>query len=150
MSLRPVRHPGELRWETRLLGVVTLTLLVMGLVTTYSATNVMQSRGHVVGLGFAIRQALGALLGGVFLLIASRIDYYRWRQLAWPLLFGTVVLLLIPILPGTQAIAASRNGARRWIDIGPINFQPSELARRSASSSAGCCRSSWCSAGSRC
>jgi cell division protein FtsW len=108
---------------------VTLTLLVMGLVTTYSATNVMQSRGHIVGLGFAIRQALGAVLGGVFLLIASRIDYYRWRQLAWPLLLGTVVLLLIPILPGTEAIAASRNGARRWIDVGPINFQPSEIAR---------------------
>jgi cell division protein FtsW len=129
VSLRPVRHPGELRWETRLLGVVTLTLLVTGLVTTYSATSVMQSRGHIVGLGFAIRQALGAVLGGAFLLIASRVDYYRWRQLAWPLLLVTVVLLLIPILPGTGAIAASRNGARRWIDVGPINFQPSEIAR---------------------
>jgi cell division protein FtsW len=124
-----VRHPGELRWETRLLGVVTLTLLVLGLVTTYSATNVMQSRGHIIGLGFALRQVLGAVLGGVFLLIASRIDYYRWRQLAWPLLLGTVVLLLIPILPGTTAIAKPVNGARRWIDVGPINFQPSELAR---------------------
>ncbi|HJP56755.1 MAG TPA: putative peptidoglycan glycosyltransferase FtsW [Gemmatimonadales bacterium] len=129
MSLRRVRHPGELRWETRLLGVVTLTLLVLGLVTTYSATNVMQSRGHIIGLGFALRQVLGAVLGGVFLLIASRIDYYRWRQLAWPLLLGTVVLLLIPILPGTTAIAKPVNGARRWIDVGPINFQPSELAR---------------------
>ncbi len=129
MSLRRVRHPGELRWETRLLGVVTLTLLVLGLVTTYSATNVMQSRGHVVGLGFALKQVLGAMLGGAFLLIASRIDYYRWRQLAWPLLLVTVVLLLIPILPGTTAIAKPVNGARRWIDIGPINFQPSELAR---------------------
>jgi cell division protein FtsW len=124
-----VRHPGELRWETRLLGVVTLTLLVLGLVTTYSATNVMQSRGHIIGLGFALRQVLGAVLGGAFLLIASRIDYYRWRQLAWPLLLGTVVLLLIPILPGTTAIAKPVNGARRWIDVGPINFQPSELAR---------------------
>ena len=124
-----MRHPGELRWETRLLGVVTLTLLVLGLVTTYSATNVMQSRGHIIGLGFALRQVLGAVLGGVFLLIASRIDYYRWRQLAWPLLLGTVVLLLIPILPGTTAIAKPVNGARRWIDVGPINFQPSELAR---------------------
>jgi cell division protein FtsW len=129
VSLRRVRHPGELRWETRLLGVVTLTLLVLGLVTTYSATNVMQSRGHIIGLGFALRQVLGAVLGGVFLLIASRIDYYRWRQLAWPLLLGTVVLLLIPILPGTTAIAKPVNGARRWIDVGPINFQPSELAR---------------------
>lgn len=129
MSLRPVRHPGELRWETRLLGVVTLTLLVLGLVTTYSATNVMQSRGHIVGLGFALKQVSGAVLGGAFLLVASRVDYYRWRQLAWPLLLATVALLLIPILPGTHGIARSVNGSRRWIDIGPLNFQPSEVAR---------------------
>ena len=129
MSLRAVRHPGELRWETRLLGVVTLTLLVLGLVTTYSATNVMQNRGHVVGIAFALKQVLGACLGGALLLLASRVDYYRWRQLAWPLLLVTVVLLLIPILPGTYAIARPVNGARRWIDIGPINFQPSEIAR---------------------
>ena len=129
MSLRAVRHPGELRWETRLLGVVTLTLLVLGLVTTYSATNVMQSRGHVVGIAFALKQVLGACLGGALLLLASRVDYYRWRQLAWPLLLVTVVLLLIPILPGTYAIARPVNGARRWIDFGPINFQPSEIAR---------------------
>jgi cell division protein FtsW len=129
VSLRAVRHPGELRWETRLLGVVTLTLLVLGLVTTYSATNVMQSRGHVVGIAFALKQVLGACLGGALLLLASRVDYYRWRQLAWPLLLVTVVLLLIPILPGTYAIARPVNGARRWIDFGPINFQPSEIAR---------------------
>lgn len=129
MSLRAVRHPGELRWETRLLGVVTLTLLVLGLVTTYSATNVIQNRGHVVGIAFALKQVLGACLGGALLLLASRVDYYRWRQLAWPLLLVTVVLLLIPILPGTYAIARPVNGARRWVDFGPINFQPSEIAR---------------------
>ena len=129
MSLRAVRHPGELRWETRLLGVVTLTLLVLGLVTTYSATNVIQNRGHVVGIAFALKQVLGACLGGALLLLASRVDYYRWRQLAWPLLLGTVVLLLIPVLRGRTSIARPVNGARRWVDFGPINFQPSEIAR---------------------
>jgi cell division protein FtsW len=128
--MRPVRHPGELRWETRLLGVVTLTLLVVGLVSTYSATNVLQSsKGQVIGLAFALKQIVGVALGGVLLLIASRLDYYRWRQLAWPMLLVTVGLLLLLLLPGVRSIAPQHNGARRWIDIGPINFQPSELAR---------------------
>ena len=38
-------------------------------------------------------------------------------------------MLLIPLLPFTRAIAPSLNGARRWVDVGPVNFQPSELAR---------------------
>jgi cell division protein FtsW len=40
-----------------------------------------------------------------------------------------VALLLVPLLPFTHAISPTINGARRWVDAGPINFQPSELAR---------------------
>lgn len=127
--MRPIRHPGELRWETRLLAVVTATLLVFGIAATYGAASLMTVKGRNVGPEFALRQLSGALVGGLLLLIASRLDYYRWRQLAWPLLGATVVLLLIPLLPFTRAIAPSINGARRWVDIGPLNFQPSELAR---------------------
>ncbi len=126
---RAVRHPGELRWETRLLGVVTIVLLAFGVAATYGAASLMTMKGQNVGVGFAARQLSGAAVGGILLLIASRQDYYRWRQLAWPLLLGTVGLLLIPLLPFTRAIAPSINGARRWIDLGPVNFQPSELAR---------------------
>ena len=126
---RPVRHPGELRWETRLLGVVTLVLLAFGLAATYGAASLVTIKGENVGLGFAARQLTGALLGGVLLLWASRQDYYRWRAWAWPLLFITIGFLLIPLLPFTRTIAPSLNGARRWVDIGPLNFQPSELAR---------------------
>jgi cell division protein FtsW len=129
VSEREVRHPGELRWETRLLGVVTIVLLAFGVAATYGAASLMTMKGQNVGLGFAARQLSGAAVGGILLLIASRQDYYRWRQLAWPLLLGTVGLLLIPLLPFTRAISPTINGARRWIDLGPVNFQPSELAR---------------------
>jgi cell division protein FtsW len=129
MSPRAVRHPGELRWETRLLAMVTGVLVVFGIAATYGAASLVTLEGRNAGLGFALRQLSGALVGGVLLLLASRLDYYRWRQLAWPLLLVTLVLLLIPLLPFTRSIAPVVNGARRWIDIGPINFQPSELAR---------------------
>ncbi len=128
MIPRPVRHPGEMRWETRLLGMVTAALLVFGVATTYGAASLVTLQGQN-GLGFALRQLSGAAFGGVLLLLASRLDYYRWRQIAWPLLFLTILFLLIPLLPFTKGIAPSINGARRWIDLGLLNFQPSELAR---------------------
>jgi len=124
-----VRHPGELRWETRLLAVVTGVLLAFGIATTYGAASLVTVNGKSVGLDFAARQLGGAVIGGILLLIASRQDYYRWRRLAWPLLLVTIVLLVIPLLPFTRAISPPLNGARRWVDFGPVNFQPSELAR---------------------
>jgi len=118
-----------MRWETRLLGTVTALLLGFGIAATYGAASLVTVREQSVGLDFAMRQLSGALLGGVLLLLASRQDYYRWRTLAWPLLLVTLLLLLIPVLPFTTGIAPTVNGARRWIEIGPVGFQPSELAR---------------------
>ena len=126
---RPVRHPGELRWETRLLGMVTAVLVVFGIAATYGAASLVSIKGQSVGIEFAGRQLIGAILGGALLLLASRQDYYRWRRWAWPLLFVTVVLLVIALLPFTTAISPRLNGARRWINLGSANFQPSELAR---------------------
>jgi cell division protein FtsW len=129
VTARAVRHPGELRWETRLLASVTAVLLAFGIAATYGAASLVTVKGQNVGLEFAARQLIGAVVGGILLLIASRQDYYRWRRLAWPLLLLTVGFLLIPLLPFTHGIAPTVNGARRWVDLGPVNFQPSELAR---------------------
>lgn len=127
MSAPAARHPGELRWETRLLTVVTATMVVFGIANTYGALSLQLAGGG--GAWFALRQFIGAMLGLLGLSVVSRIDYHIWRRFAWPLLIVTIVFLLIPILPGTQSIAPKINGARRWVDIGPVNFQPSELAR---------------------
>lgn len=127
MAAPAVRHPGELRWETRLLAVVVLTLLVFGLASTYGAAST-----QLAGSGFAVlaRQFVGATLGGMALLVAARIDYRTWQRFAWPLLALTLLLLLIPVVPGTRSIAPMINGARRWIQLpGGLSFQPSELAR---------------------
>ncbi len=129
MSDRSVRHPGELRWETRLLGAVTAVLVVFGIASTYGAASLVTLRGESAGVDFMARQIIGAMMGGILLLLASRQDYYRWRLLAWPLLLLTFVLLLIPVLPFMHSISPVINGARRWVDLGPVNFQPSELAR---------------------
>jgi cell division protein FtsW len=126
MAAPAVRHPGELRWETRLLSAVVLTLLVFGVASVYGAAG-LQTRG--AGLTVALSQLSGAALGGVLMVIVARIDYRTWQRLAWPMLLVTIGLLVIPLLPFTHGIAPSINGARRWVQIGPLNVQPSEIAR---------------------
>lgn len=121
---RAIRHPGEARWETRLLLVVTATLTVFGIASLYGAASFQAN-----AFGFAWRQTTGALAGFILLVLASRVDYQRWRALAWPILVLTVVALVIPLLPFTRQIAPSLNGARRWLAIGPLSFQPSEVAK---------------------
>ncbi|HET8622542.1 MAG TPA: putative peptidoglycan glycosyltransferase FtsW [Gemmatimonadales bacterium] len=124
-----MRHPGELRWETRLLALVTMVLLAIGLVSIYGAASLMTKDGQNIGAALAFRQLTGALIGGLLLVALSRLDYWRLRELAWPALGMTLVLLILPLLPFTRGIAPTLNGARRWIDLGPFNFQPSEMAR---------------------
>lgn len=125
-----IMHPGELRWETRLLAAVTGTMVVFGIAAMYGASSLVRLKeGGFVGSSYALSQLAGAVLGGVCLLVASRVDYRVWRRLAWPLLLATAVALLIPLLPFTHAIAPTINGARRWVGRGSLNFQPSELAR---------------------
>ena len=124
MSVPVVRQPGELRWETRLLVVVTAVLTVFGIASLYAAAT-MQVRP----LDFFVQQLTGAVAGAIAMMIVSRVDYHRWRTFAWPLLLLSLVTLVIVVLPFTHSISAPVNGARRWIRIGPANFQPSELAR---------------------
>lgn len=126
MTAPTVLHPGELRWETRLLAVVTATLVVFGLAAAYGAANVDAGDGAMRVL---LRQLSGAALGGVLMVVVARLDYRVWRRLAWPLLGITIFTLILLVLPFTREIAPSRNGARRWIELGAFNFQPSEVAR---------------------
>ena len=130
MTEPAIRHPGELRWETRLLAVVTATLVVFGIAMVYGASSMVRTRGGgIVGGSYALNQFIGALAGGLLMLIVARLDYRWLRPLAWPILLGTIALLIVTILPFTHAIAPARNGARRWIELGPFTMQPSELAR---------------------
>ena len=130
MTAPSIRHPGESRWETRLLAVVTATLVVFGIASSYGAVALMTNdSGESAAFSFLFKQLTGAVVGGLAMVIISRIDYQVWRKLAWPLLAVTIVFLIIPVIPGTYSIAKVTNGARRWVQLGPIGFQPSELAR---------------------
>ena len=119
----------DLRWETRLLALVAAILVVFGLTAVYGASSLLTISGGQVGSSFALKQALGAAVGGIVAALLARSDYRRWQRWAWPVLAVAAVLLLIPLLPFTHRIAPSINGARRWVNLGFVTVQPSELAK---------------------
>ena len=116
-------------WEPAALLTVTLLLLSFGLVTLYSASSFMAQDQGLADYHFVVRQAAGAALGLAVLALAAHVPYRWWRPLAWPMVVVAWTLLVVLVLPGTEAIAPLRNGARRWLVVGPVTMQPSEIAK---------------------
>ncbi|MBI4408118.1 MAG: putative lipid II flippase FtsW [Gemmatimonadetes bacterium] len=116
-------------WEGSALLVLALVLFSLGLVMVYSASAVLAQTRGLPDYHFVVRQALGGLAGIATLIVLARLDYAWLRGLAWPFLGAVMLLLLVVVLPGTEAIAPEVNGGRRWLVVGPVNLQPSELAK---------------------
>jgi cell division protein FtsW len=119
----------DMGWEPAVLVLLTVFLLLVGIITVYSASTVMAQGDGLPDHFFVIRQASGAAAGVVLLVAMTFVDYRYLRRFAWPLLLLVVAALLVTVLPSTHAIAPVRNGARRWLDVGPLVLQPSEFAK---------------------
>lgn len=127
MSARP--RTSNPNWETRLLGIVTAALLVIGIVAVYGASSIVAVQRGQPGSYFAFRHAIGAVVGVIVMLGAARIDYHLWRRWAWVMLGGVCVLLVVLLLPFADGIVLEVNGARRWIGVSGLSFQPAEFAK---------------------
>ena len=119
---RTRRVAGQL--EFHLLVLVTLGLVAFGLVMVYSASSGRAAVANGDPAYFLKRQALYALIGLVAMAVLSRVPFRRLKPLAGPLLLTSFVLLVAVLVVGTSV-----NGARRWLPVGVIDFQPSELAK---------------------
>jgi len=109
------------------LPVIVALLLMMGLVTLFSATYYnAQDSGDA--LSEVKKQLFGMAIGFVAMFFTSRIPYWFWgrHQVALGGLALSAVLLILVILPG---VGVYINGSRRWLRLGPLSFQPSELAK---------------------
>lgn len=115
--------------EGRTLTALMLVLLAFGLAQLYSASIYKATAAGLPAHAFAARQALGIPLALALAFTLGRMDYRRLWAAAWPLVGVAVGLLLLTVLPGTEAIAPRINGARRWLILGPVAFQPAELAK---------------------
>jgi cell division protein FtsW len=119
-----MRRRASTHLEYHLLVLVTLALVAFGLVMVYSASSARALLGSDDPAYYLKRQALYAVAGLVALVLLSRTDYRRLRHAAGPLLLASFVLLVAVLAVGTAV-----NGARRWIPLGTLTFQPSELAK---------------------
>jgi cell division protein FtsW len=110
--------------ESHLLVLVTLALVAFGLVMVYSATSAPAALARTDPMSYLKKQGVYALIGVALMMAASRFDYRRLRLLA-----PGLVLLAIGGCLAVLVIGSRINGARRWIEVGPATFQPSELAK---------------------
>jgi cell division protein FtsW len=101
-------------------------LLLIGLVMMTSASVNIADRQAGAPLLFLERQLFSAAIGMVFAMLLLAVPMSLWERSAPLLLLGGFILLVLVLVPG---IGHEVNGSRRWIRIGPLNFQPSEPAR---------------------
>ena len=103
------------------------SLLAIGLIILWSASTVESQQNFGNTSYYFTHQLLyGVGIGLVGLYIFSRIDYHVWKKLIPFALVGSLIALILIKVPG---LGFTANGATRWLDIGPLFFQPAELAK---------------------
>ncbi len=125
LAAPPVRMAG---FDQALLWV-TVALLMWGLVMVYSASVAMPDNpkfARYAHTHFLMRHVLSLVVAFIVAVLAFQVPLATWEKLA-PWLFVLSLLLLILVL--VPFIGKGVNGARRWISLGIMNFQPSELAK---------------------
>ncbi|MGH7741796.1 MAG: rod shape-determining protein RodA [Candidatus Eiseniibacteriota bacterium] len=114
-----------IRWRLRMpaldvpLALAAIALVVLGLLVVYSATSVPGAH-H----GLWTKQLMWAFVALGAAWLAAAIPYRVYDALAYPLYAISLVLLMLVLVMGTSAM-----GAKRWLDFGPLRFQPSEIAK---------------------
>ena len=106
--------------------VLVLTWLALGLIMLYSASYAQSEydTGYEITTLYLQKQAVCAAIGLLAMGAFSRIPASFWYRAAWPLYGVSIVLLLLVLVIGQEV-----NGAKRWINLAGIQFQPSEVAK---------------------
>ena len=108
---------------------VTIALLAFGLVMVYSASVAMPDNpkfARYASTHFLVRHAAFMLLSFVVALLAFQVPVATWEKAAPWLFIASLMLLIVVLVPH---VGKGVNGARRWIGLGFMSFQPSELAK---------------------
>jgi cell division protein FtsW len=116
------------RKSAYILFLAVLGLLVIGIVMLFS-TSAFARSSHEDVYFFIRRQAIWFGIGLFVCILAALIDYHFWQRTWWLWFVLAVIALALCYFPH---IGMRINGSRRWIGVGPVTFQPSELAKLAA------------------
>ncbi|MBS0613734.1 MAG: putative lipid II flippase FtsW [Proteobacteria bacterium] len=119
------RERMPFQWDAVTL-MLSAALLLIGMIMVTSASMSVAARDLGNPFFYLERQLLFGLMGAAGAIVLTRIPTELWDRYSLPLMLFGLGLLLLVLIPGLGAMV---NGARRWLRIGPINFQVSELAR---------------------
>ena len=103
---------------------LVLFLAALGLIMIYSTSSYNAELQTGKAYFYILRQGIFGLLGIVAMLVTAHIDYHFWKKFSKVMMIAMFVLLLAVILLGKAT-----NGSKRWIEIGSVRFQPSEIAK---------------------
>ena len=108
--------------------ILTVLLAAFGVVAVYSASGYVAKTQYGDEFYFAKKQAIGFVLGLVAMFLCGKFDYQKLKgkKARWVALIVPMILLALVFVPG---IGKSNYGATRWIGIGSVTIQPSELAK---------------------
>ncbi len=110
----------------RWLIIAVLGLIVLGLMMVASSSVVVSTKFYHQPFHFLLRQAVYLFVGFVMAVVVMRIDSSVWERYSVFLLFVCLIMLVLVLIPGIGRVV---NGSRRWLMLGPIGVQVSELAK---------------------
>ena len=103
---------------------IVLFLVAFGLVMVYSTSSYTAELKTGSSAYYLKRQGLFAVMGIVAMIGVSKMDYHWWKRVSLLMMYAIIALLILVLIVGKAS-----NGSVRWIQLGPVQFQPSEAAK---------------------
>jgi len=109
-----------------ILTLTIATLVITGVVMVFSSSAVYAMETYHDSYYFLKRHVMWVLLGTGAMCLVRRVDYHKFQSLTYPIIMITFLLLIAVMIP---SLSKEVGGARRWLTLGGLSFQPSELAK---------------------
>ena len=110
--------------------IILMVILTLGLICMFSASYAYAYYNMNGDSYYFIRnQSIFAVAGVIIMVLVSYFDYHHFHKFAIPILLVTYIMLVLMLVARDTPLVPNIKGAYRWLYIGPVNFQPSEIAK---------------------
>jgi cell division protein FtsW len=109
--------------------IPVMVLAGLGILMVYSSSVFISIAKYGDSFHYLWKHLINLGIGCAVLIFLSRLDYHVLRNLVWPLLILSLILLALVFVPGIGVSAGAKSEVKRWINLGFLTFQPSELVK---------------------